>query len=415
MIALARTKDTLTTPYAFRRTMRTAMAKAGADVIVCHLGLTTTGRSAPIPGAGSRSARELLTSGRKPRSTSTGRHRPCPPRTGGRSRGRRIHPPISRLISRNPIDVRQAGSGSRGIKASTPSGPPPHGKLEGGGRSFATRQQARPAVLRRRDTSPPSSRRCPPYFDPIEIKLVQIASPCRIHVDASVQFLIIVTSSFAFLRLRRHAKWCNNGLIREGIAQRVSSDIELSLRRRIEAGEWSESLRFPDERRLASESGVARNTVRAAIERLRAARPGPARSGARHFSATVVRRRSRCRDADAHRRKPGGHDGGPADHRAEGGRTRGDQRESRGPPAIAAAHETPLAADGFELFEQSDSAFHELIFVAFAQRTAARLHAILSSSATRTNGSRSSCAPSANAAGGLLRRTRGDRPSSAPP
>ena len=50
--------------------------------------------------------------------------------------------------------------------------------------------------------------------------------------------------------------------------KRVSGDIEMSLRRRIEAGEWSESLRLPNERRLASEYGVARNTIRAAMERL---------------------------------------------------------------------------------------------------------------------------------------------------
>ena len=50
--------------------------------------------------------------------------------------------------------------------------------------------------------------------------------------------------------------------------KRVSSDIEMSLRRRIEAGEWSESLRLPNERLLATEYGVARNTIRTAMERL---------------------------------------------------------------------------------------------------------------------------------------------------
>src|SRR5208283_76800 len=43
MIALARAKDMLTTPYVFSATDAEAMAKAGADVIVCHLGLTTGG------------------------------------------------------------------------------------------------------------------------------------------------------------------------------------------------------------------------------------------------------------------------------------------------------------------------------------------------------------------------------------
>jgi len=43
MIAMAHDKDMLTTPYVFNEDDATAMAKAGADVIVCHLGLTTGG------------------------------------------------------------------------------------------------------------------------------------------------------------------------------------------------------------------------------------------------------------------------------------------------------------------------------------------------------------------------------------
>jgi predicted TIM-barrel enzyme len=43
MIALAHSKDMLTTPYVFNPEEATAMAKAGADIIVCHLGLTTGG------------------------------------------------------------------------------------------------------------------------------------------------------------------------------------------------------------------------------------------------------------------------------------------------------------------------------------------------------------------------------------
>jgi predicted TIM-barrel enzyme len=43
MIAAAHAKDMLTTPYVFCAAEATAMAKAGADVIVCHLGLTTGG------------------------------------------------------------------------------------------------------------------------------------------------------------------------------------------------------------------------------------------------------------------------------------------------------------------------------------------------------------------------------------
>jgi predicted TIM-barrel enzyme len=43
MIAAARAKDLLTTPYVFNESEAEAMARAGADIIVCHLGLTTGG------------------------------------------------------------------------------------------------------------------------------------------------------------------------------------------------------------------------------------------------------------------------------------------------------------------------------------------------------------------------------------
>ena len=43
MIAKARAKGMLTTPYVFNEDDAAAMANAGADIIVCHLGLTTGG------------------------------------------------------------------------------------------------------------------------------------------------------------------------------------------------------------------------------------------------------------------------------------------------------------------------------------------------------------------------------------
>ena len=43
MIRLAAQKGLLTTPYVFSEADAAAMAKAGADIIVCHLGLTTGG------------------------------------------------------------------------------------------------------------------------------------------------------------------------------------------------------------------------------------------------------------------------------------------------------------------------------------------------------------------------------------
>jgi predicted TIM-barrel enzyme len=43
MIAKAHAKDLLTTPYVFSEADAQAMTRAGADIVVCHLGLTTGG------------------------------------------------------------------------------------------------------------------------------------------------------------------------------------------------------------------------------------------------------------------------------------------------------------------------------------------------------------------------------------
>jgi predicted TIM-barrel enzyme len=43
MIAAASRKGLLTTPYVFSEADARAMAAAGADIVVCHLGLTTGG------------------------------------------------------------------------------------------------------------------------------------------------------------------------------------------------------------------------------------------------------------------------------------------------------------------------------------------------------------------------------------
>jgi DNA-binding GntR family transcriptional regulator len=50
----------------------------------------------------------------------------------------------------------------------------------------------------------------------------------------------------------------------------VAAEVAQSLRQRIEAGEWSDSRRLPNERDLAAQYSVARNTVRSAIDRIAA-------------------------------------------------------------------------------------------------------------------------------------------------
>ena len=51
LVRMAREKDILTTPYVFNAGDATAMAEAGADIIVCHIGLTTGGAIGAETGA----------------------------------------------------------------------------------------------------------------------------------------------------------------------------------------------------------------------------------------------------------------------------------------------------------------------------------------------------------------------------
>ena len=68
MIAAAHAKDMLTTPYVFNADEATAMAEAGADIIVCHLGLTTGGSDRRRDRAQARRiARRWSTPGRRRR------------------------------------------------------------------------------------------------------------------------------------------------------------------------------------------------------------------------------------------------------------------------------------------------------------------------------------------------------------
>jgi DNA-binding FadR family transcriptional regulator len=52
--------------------------------------------------------------------------------------------------------------------------------------------------------------------------------------------------------------------------KQIAAEIEHSLRCRIGSGEWSQTRRLPNERELAAEYNVARNTVRSAIDRIAA-------------------------------------------------------------------------------------------------------------------------------------------------
>ncbi len=159
--------------------------------------------------------------------------------------------------------------------------------------------------------------------------------------------------------------------------KRVSNDIEMSLRQRIEAGEWSESFRLPNERSLANEYGVARNTVRAAMERIGA--DGGLR---REVGRGTFLQRSPDADLTAVMRTLIGVS--PADTMAVRqiiepkavalAATKSNLADLN---AVAAAHQKAVEAEEFEAFEQCDAAFHERIFIASRNELLTALHAML--------------------------------------
>ena len=102
MIAQAHDLDLLTTPYVFNPDEATAMTKAGADIVVAHMGVTTGGSigatSAQEPG-GMRAARST----RSPRPRCEGaerHHRALPRRADRHAGGRRVHPAELRALPR---------------------------------------------------------------------------------------------------------------------------------------------------------------------------------------------------------------------------------------------------------------------------------------------------------------------------
>jgi DNA-binding FadR family transcriptional regulator len=159
--------------------------------------------------------------------------------------------------------------------------------------------------------------------------------------------------------------------------KRASSDVETSLRRRIEAGEWSESLRVPNERFLASEYGVARNTIRSAMKRI-----GSDGGLRREVGRGTFLQRSVDADFIAVMRTLVGVS--PADTMAVRqiiepkavslAATKSNLADLN---AVAAAHQKAIEAKEFEPFEQCDAAFHELIFIASRNELLAALHAML--------------------------------------
>ena len=67
LIRMARSKNMLTTPYVFNAGEAKAMAEAGADIIVCHLGLTTGGSIGSKTSLKLKDCLPSLMNGQRPR------------------------------------------------------------------------------------------------------------------------------------------------------------------------------------------------------------------------------------------------------------------------------------------------------------------------------------------------------------
>ena len=157
----------------------------------------------------------------------------------------------------------------------------------------------------------------------------------------------------------------------------VSSEVETSLRHRIQSGEWRHAGRLPNERELATQYGVARNTVRAAIDRIAA-------------DGSLVREVGRGTFL-----KPApGIDFGAVMHKLVGvspidmmavrhilepraAALAATNASASDLEAIAAAHAEAVAAIDAETFEQWDGEFHQRIFAGSRVELLNYLHEIL--------------------------------------
>jgi DNA-binding FadR family transcriptional regulator len=159
--------------------------------------------------------------------------------------------------------------------------------------------------------------------------------------------------------------------------RQVSRSIELSLRRRIDSGEWRHSLRLPNERDLAVEYGVARNTIRSAIEEL-VAEGALSRQVGR---GTFLIEKSEIDPTEWISKLAGV---SPIDmmavrmifepRAAELAAARASAGEL---DAIAAAHSAAVNATEMESFESWDAELHQRIFIATRNDLLNMLHELL--------------------------------------
>jgi DNA-binding FadR family transcriptional regulator len=161
------------------------------------------------------------------------------------------------------------------------------------------------------------------------------------------------------------------------MAKQVARNVELSLRRRIDAGEWRHTMRLPNERDLAAEYGVARNTIRAAVDKI-AAEGALTREVGR---GTFLAERNGVDASHLIGRLVGA---SPMDMMAvrmifePRAAALAAARASAGElDAIAAAHARAVAARDMEPFERWDAELHQRIFAATRNELLNTLHELL--------------------------------------
>ncbi len=156
----------------------------------------------------------------------------------------------------------------------------------------------------------------------------------------------------------------------------VAGEIEGSLRKRIAAGEWSATGRLPAERDLAAEYGVARNTVRRAVEAI--AHDGTIE---RHVGRGTFVNGGATELADIVQRVTGV---SPADLMTarlivepQAAAIAAKNASSSDLQAIAEAHQRASNAHQNDQFEHWDTQFHKRIFAATRNELLVSVHDIL--------------------------------------
>jgi DNA-binding FadR family transcriptional regulator len=157
----------------------------------------------------------------------------------------------------------------------------------------------------------------------------------------------------------------------------VAADLAHSLRQRIDSGEWNDSRRLPNERDLAAEYSVARNTLRSAIDKIAAdgavvrqvGRGTFLRRDAKDDFLNIIQKLSGVSPIDmmAVRRiiEP------RAAALAATNASAGDLNE------IAAIHSASVEAHEMETFERWDAELHQKIFAATRNELLNHLHEML--------------------------------------